>query len=64
VWRFNDLYFGDHSKLDTCSYEIFFLTMTEILASQNIRIFSRITLYISHLYNSTLQHLWCEKYIT
>ena len=29
VWHFLQLYLGYHSELDTCSYELFFLTMAD-----------------------------------
>jgi len=36
----------NHSELDTCSYEHFFLTMTHTMTSKNIDPSSRITLYL------------------
>jgi hypothetical protein len=42
ICRFKQLYLSNHSELDTCSYELFFLTMT----SQTIDSSSWITLFV------------------
>ena len=43
--RFKQLYLDNHSELDTCLYELLFLTMTDTITYQNIDLSSRITLY-------------------
>ena len=36
ICRFKQLYLDNHSQLDTCSYELLFLTVTGTIISQNI----------------------------
>jgi hypothetical protein len=49
VRRFKQLYVGNHSEIDTCVYENFFLTMPDTVTSHNTDLSSWITLYIKFL---------------
>jgi len=44
AWRFKKLYFDNHSKLDTCSHELFYVTITTTITLKNTGLFSLITL--------------------
>ena len=43
--RLKPFYLGNHSELDTCLYDLFFITMTDTIPSQNMNVSSWITLY-------------------
>ena len=67
VSRFKQLYLDNHSDLDTCSYELSCLTMTDTITSQNNDFSSWITLYILritlHILEITLYTLRITLYI-
>jgi len=43
--RFKQLYLGNHSEVDTSSYELFFFTMSDNITSQNYDLSTSVTLY-------------------
>ena len=45
ISRFKQLFLGNHSEFDRCSYKLFLLIMTDTVTSQNIDLSSWITLY-------------------